>query len=766
MRVDREHPAVPRGLLGFAAVAYVLFVVYGSLVPLEFRALPWDEALAQFRAIPFLQLGIGSRADWVANLLLFIPLTYLWMGVLVAGRSVAVGILATLVVIPAAIVLSVGIEFTQMFFPQRTVSQNDIFAETVGGIVGVLAWWATGPRFVEWLRAWQQLHSHAALAERYAWLYLTGVLVYNVLPLDLTISVVEIFHKFQEGKLNLIPFSRLPADPAYALYELATDALIWTPLALLWRLDGTRSAWRVWSMTMAAAIGLEAMQLFVYSRVSDVTDVFTAAAGAGLGIWVGGRWVRRAERIATPFAWAIGLPFVLAAVWAMGLLLVFWFPFDFQADGAFIKSRLVGMSRVPFETYYFGTEFRAATEVLRKTLFFAPLGGLLAWGVTGLPWRWRAPLFALSMFVLAATPLLVELGQVLLPEKVADFTDAFLAWVGGLTGYLLVRRMLRAPRIAPTRPTADPVRVGPPAQSRGARLHFPLTVAVLALLFWAATQAPFLPYNVRELLDPEARLLSAVLLALACYGLAVWPVWLARRHVPGSLRWAQVPLGMLAYGGASFFLLLAAVPDESLHDVVGSPVLGWPWHWETGLRWMALAAAPGALIYLAAQSARRWRGRRLGAMHFWAALPVLLIAYWGVVSQAATDNLTELLAAPALPAFVALCAAFYCIALAAALLASPQRRWGPVLLACGVSLPLAAVLLHFGLADDIDKYGQRFSALQFLLSPDRANYVSALGIWMRYAMLHLLVIGALASLQWPHFQSARRPSHPAPHETH
>ena len=67
-----------------------------------------------------------------------------------------------------------------------------------------------------------------------------------------------------------------------------------------------------------------------------------------------------------------------------------------------------------------------------------------------------------------------------------------------------------------------------------------------------------------------------------------------------------------------------------------------------------LAAAPGALLYLAVQTVGRWRGRRLGALHFWAALPVLLLAYWGVVAQAATDNLTELIAAPQPLAFAAL----------------------------------------------------------------------------------------------------------------
>lgn len=756
----------PRSLLWLAALIYTAFVIYGSLVPLELRALPWGEAVARFGAIPFLQLGIGSRADWVANLLLFIPLTFLWMGALSAGAGPLRTALVTLALVPAAIALSAGIEFTQLFFPQRTVSQNDIYAETLGGVIGVLVWWGAGSRFVDWLQSWQHLHARAAFAERLAWVYLAGVLAYNVLPLDLTISLVEIFHKWQDGKLNLIPFGRLPDDAAYALYEIASDALIWTPLALLWRLDGTRSAWRVWGMTLGTAALLEFMQLFVYSRVSDVTDLFTAAAGAALGVWIGGRLAAREAPASQAPPWSAWLPFALAAGWVAALMFVFWFPFDFRTDGAFIKSRLDFVQRVPFEVYYFGTEYRAITEVLRKTLFFAPLGGLLAWGVARQPWHWRGPLFALAMLVVAGLPAVIEGGQLMLPHKIVDLTDWLLAWLGGLAGYAVARHMLRAPRRAVAARESTRVETVEPPPILRTRWHLPLMLGGMTLLFWAASQAGFVPYNVRELFRPDAAWLSALLLALAVGWLAVWPVWLARRRVSGLVRLWQLPLGLLMYGGVAFLLLHAAVPDESLHDLVGSPVLRWPGQWETGLRWVALAAVPGALLYLAAQTVRRWRWRRLGALHFWAALPVLLLAYWGVVAQAATDNLTELIAAPQPLAFAALSAWLYTLFLAAAWLASPVPAAHRIARLAGVaaSLPLAALFLHLGLAGEIGKYGQQFSALQFLLSTDRQHFAAQPVIWLRYAALHVLVIVMLAFIQWPHFR-AKRQYNPIAHES-
>lgn len=756
-----------RGTLWLAALAYTLFVVYGSLVPLKFQALPWDEAVARFAAIPFLNLGIGSRADWVANLLLFVPLSFLWMGVAAHQGGSTRAVLAALLIVPAAIGLSVGIEFTQLFFPQRTVSQNDVFAEMLGGLLGVATWLLWGRAFLDWLQAWRETHVRAALAERLAWVYLAGVVVYNVLPLDLTLSAVELFHKWREGRVVLVPFAGLPAVPADALYEIATDVLIWAPLALLWRQDGTRSALRVWGMTLATAALLEGMQLFVYSRVSDVTDILTGALGAAIGSLAGGWLSRRESRRSTlPTLGGAGLPFALAGAWIGVVLFTFWFPFDFRTDGAFIRARLGFIGRLPFEVYYFGTEFRAVTEVLRKTLFFAPLGALLAWGVARLPWRWRGLSFGLAMLGLATLPAVVELGQVMLPEKIADTTDWLLAWLGGLAGYAVARRVLRAPRaVAPKRQAAEPASP-PPARPAGMSraAHFAVSTGVLAAAIFIGTRLDFVPYNVRELLSPGHAGLAALLLAAAGYWLAVFPVWLARRGVSGPARLGLLPLGLLVYGGVAFLLLAGAVPDESLFDLVGSPILDWPGQWETGLRWVALLLAPGALIYLAAQSVRCWRGKPLGALHFWAALPALALAYWTVVVEAATDNLVELIASPSLPAWLALSGWLYLLFLAAALLASPLRpaerlrAW----VVAGLSLPLGGLLLYLGLADDIDKYGQHFSALQFLLSRDRQHYAPPAVVWLRYAGLHILVIAALAFLQWPHFRAGHLSPSPRP----
>ncbi len=447
-----SSPARPP--LRLAAWAYLAFVVYGSLVPLDFQPRPFDEALAAFGDIPFLNLGIASRADWVANLLLFIPLAFLWTGALAHGHRLWRRWAVSLVVLLSGVGLSLAIEFAQLFFPPRTVSQNDVLAEGLGALLGVAVWWWSGERLVRWYAGWREEREPAGLADRLAWVWVGVAFAYGVMPLDLTISAAEVFHKWREGRLELIPFASLPADPVHALYELTTDALLWLPPALLWRIGGCRRTSRALGMALAAAVLLEFLQIFVYSRTSAVTDLLTAALGAAAGAALGGyleRGTARRPGDATGMrgspAW---LPAWLALAWILVLPAVFWYPYDFRADGAFVRERLEMFGRVPFHAYYYGTEFRAITEVFHKLLFFAPLGVFLAWFVARLPWLWRFSAAAASLAVLAMTALGIELGQVLLPGKHPDSTDGVLEALGGVSGYLGFR-LLHA-RLALRRP--------------------------------------------------------------------------------------------------------------------------------------------------------------------------------------------------------------------------------------------------------------------------------------------------------------------------
>ena len=125
-------------------LAYSAFVVYGSLVPLDFHPLPFGQVWQAFSNAPFLDLGVESRADWIANGVLYVPVGLLGARALGRGRP---GLFAALASLILASLLAFVVEFAQVCFPPRTVSQNDLLAECLGSLVGVLF----APRIGSWI---------------------------------------------------------------------------------------------------------------------------------------------------------------------------------------------------------------------------------------------------------------------------------------------------------------------------------------------------------------------------------------------------------------------------------------------------------------------------------------------------------------------------------------------------------------------------------------------------------------------------------------
>ena len=90
----------PKRTYVILSLCYLAFVIYGSLIPFQFRSLPIAEAIDRFRHIPYLHLGIQSRADFIANILLYIPLSFFLAGALCEkSRLLAIKCTATLFVL-------------------------------------------------------------------------------------------------------------------------------------------------------------------------------------------------------------------------------------------------------------------------------------------------------------------------------------------------------------------------------------------------------------------------------------------------------------------------------------------------------------------------------------------------------------------------------------------------------------------------------------------------------------------------------------------
>ena len=181
--VDRP-PLVP------LALGYLLFIVYGSLLPFDWNGLALTTAWANFQHVPLLKLEVASRADLVANLLLYIPFGLLVCGWLV-GQSRQPSVLVTGMVLSLlfSVAVALSVEFTQQFFPPRTVSLNDIFAEFAGSVLGIALWPIIGTRLMHLGRTISQGGTKA----RYAVLstYAVTYAVLSMFPYDFLLSYDE-----------------------------------------------------------------------------------------------------------------------------------------------------------------------------------------------------------------------------------------------------------------------------------------------------------------------------------------------------------------------------------------------------------------------------------------------------------------------------------------------------------------------------------------------------------------------------------------------
>jgi glycopeptide antibiotics resistance protein len=208
-----------------------------------------------------------------------------------------------------------------------------------------------------------------------------------------------------------------------------TDILLWMPVGALWRLDEPRRKLAAIAHARRCSPWASSWQLS-WSRVTDISDVLTSTAGAWLGAAgvlpslraLGGDAMRR-RRMAAVGLW----------LWLLVTLMVYGWPFAWHWPAAGGLAFVDAFTRVPFVTYFQRNEFGALNEILRKLLVFLP-GGLLLrlWSTAPGLRPSRSGLLALCVLAF-----LLEAGQVVLADRVADLTDALLACLGATLGWVL-----------------------------------------------------------------------------------------------------------------------------------------------------------------------------------------------------------------------------------------------------------------------------------------------------------------------------------------
>ncbi len=129
-----SQPSTPESQRLFKTLwfIYLFLLIYGTLFPIG----DWD--WEQGSISRFFSIAVPenvSKADFVMNLIVYVPFGFL--GVLVSQSRRASAIIMMGI---AGLCLSFCLEFFQQFLPQRVTSLSDVLLNTLGSFAG--AWWA------------------------------------------------------------------------------------------------------------------------------------------------------------------------------------------------------------------------------------------------------------------------------------------------------------------------------------------------------------------------------------------------------------------------------------------------------------------------------------------------------------------------------------------------------------------------------------------------------------------------------------------------
>lgn len=438
----------PRSSLWPLWLVWVIFVVYGSLVPLDFQPRALDMAWQRLLQAPMLTLGIESRADWVANGVLYLPVGFLTTGALMGDRGGRVRrAIAGLLGLSFGCALAIVVECAQTAFPPRTVSRNDLLAEAIGTAVGMAGALVGAGRFHLLLAGYGQ--GGALLARRLARFYVLIFPAMALFPFDLLVSADEFHAKLGGPLVGLwLAESSHELGTARLSAKLAVETLVVLPLGAFW------AAWRdtktdqrqprgrlglLRSASIGALLGLliEAGQFVMASGQCQGFSVLTRAAGFALGATA---WQMR--HAMNTEALKSRLRRISALLLAALVSLLVLFGGAWQGPWLAPEHALWRLQReirfVPFYYHYFTTEMQAVISLTAVSLSYAPLG-LLGWA-----WGSRRSAVAAAAALLAAA---MEAAKLFAEGTHPDPTNIGIAAAAVWATQIVLERLFSAPRL-------------------------------------------------------------------------------------------------------------------------------------------------------------------------------------------------------------------------------------------------------------------------------------------------------------------------------
>ena len=417
------------------------FTIYASLLPFEFRWVPADRARERFQQVMFGERAERtSRSNYLANLLLFVPIGFGLAGAVFLDRRPTPRVLwGAAAILPASLAVSLTAEFLQIYTRERIVSRDDVAAQTLGCVAGVVCWAIAGNRLTTWFRTASDRSRGDRLARALSAYAVAWVFV-NLAPFDLTVDLGTLNQRYRRGLISLVPFGGLEGHASAWMWGAFAAFLSALPLGLLGLIGWTgltaRRHTRAAVVFGAAFVVLtEAAQVFVRSHAADVDDLIMGMLGVIVGVLMGRQLLPERRAVPTIPPRTVSTAALAALlVWCLVLCAYHWLPLDFTFDKELVKYKLQQMSLLPFVGYRSGSELNVFNNVLAKIALAMPLG-LIASFVIRRAAATRGVLLAAWLAFAGLVFTAIEIGQVLLPTRTPDPSDVLVsvaAFAGGL----------------------------------------------------------------------------------------------------------------------------------------------------------------------------------------------------------------------------------------------------------------------------------------------------------------------------------------------
>ncbi len=229
--------------------------------------------------------------------------------------------------------------------------------------------------------------------------------------------------------MQWVPFGRPATQPLRSTKPgyWAAELLTWTLAGGLFALAARESRVRGvrpigWAIgaSVLLSLAIETSQLAIPARDVDATSIVLALFGSASGAAV-----VVLSRELDPHR--LIMPAI--AIWCLAVTFTLWNPPRFTLPAPpYWNLAMV----VPFWSYFFSRTIADLADVIGQVLIFAPLGALLAA-------RTNRQSFVGALLIGLSLGVLFEFGQVFLPGRAADISDALSAAAGTAVGLALWR---------------------------------------------------------------------------------------------------------------------------------------------------------------------------------------------------------------------------------------------------------------------------------------------------------------------------------------